>query len=566
MTATPTSSNLALTHWPQYLQRSLVKPQTTLYDNLAISTRRFGRQTAIGFFGRDVSYDELSDVAERFAGWLQNDVGLAAGDRVMLYMQNCPQWIMAYYGTQRADGVCVPANPMCKAQELKYLLQDSGAKVVVCSQELLPQVMEAMEGTQVKRVVQTCYADYLTPNNNFSLPGWLTAPAEPPPGPSFIRWMDVLATAHSPTPSQAKPGDLAVINYTSGSTGNPKGCMHSHQTYMHTMVGLTTWHGHPPGTVFLGVSPMYQVAGITVGVHGFVYVGGTIVPMPRWDRKLAAQLISHYQVHFAGIAPAAIIDMLADQEIDSEQLSSLRRVSFGGATMPDAVWQELNERLGLQFIEAYGMTETAATTHINPIHRPKRQCAGLPFFDTDCRLIDPDSLEEAPPGREGEIVISGPQLFMGYWGRPDETEESFVWIDGKKFFRSGDVGRLDDEGYLHITDRIKRMINASGFKVWPAEVENKLHDHPAIKEVCVIGANDPYRGETVKAVVVLHERYVGSVRAEDIIDWARNCMAAYKYPREVEFVQSLPRSPVGKVMWREMQEEENKRRTGATAN
>jgi fatty-acyl-CoA synthase len=214
MTATPTSSNLALTHWPQYLQRSLVKPQTTLYDNLAISTRRFGRQTAIGFFGRDVSYDELSDVAERFAGWLQNDVGLAAGDRVMLYMQNCPQWIMAYYGTQRADGVCVPANPMCKAQELKYLLQDSGAKVVVCSQELLPQVMEAMEGTQVKRVVQTCYADYLTPNNNFSLPGWLTAPAEPPPGPSFIRWMDVLATAHSPTPSQAKPGDLADLQGT----------------------------------------------------------------------------------------------------------------------------------------------------------------------------------------------------------------------------------------------------------------------------------------------------------------------------------------------------------------
>src|SRR5690606_20540928 len=316
-----------------------------------------------------------------------------------------------------------------KAQALKSLLQDSGAKVVVCSQALLPQVMEAMEGTQVKRVVQTCYADYLTPNNNFSLPGWLTAPAEPPPGPSFIRWMDVLATAHSPTPSQAKPGDLAVINYTSGSTGHPKGCMHSHQTYMHTMVGLTTWHGHPPGTVFLGVSPMYQVAGITVGVHGFVYVGGTIVPMPRWDRKLAAQLISHYQVHFAGIAPAAIIDMLADQEIDSEQLSSLRRVSFGGATMPDAVWQELNERLGLQFIEAYGMTEAAATTHSKPIHRPKRQCAGLPFFDTDCRLIDPDSLEEAPPGREGEIVISGPQLFMGYWGRPDETEESFVWID-----------------------------------------------------------------------------------------------------------------------------------------
>ncbi|WP_326538300.1 long-chain-fatty-acid--CoA ligase [Pseudorhodoferax sp.] len=550
-------------HWPPYLPRHLVKPDTTLHANLEVAALRYPERVAIGFFGRDIRYAEFKATAQALAGWLQRHAGFARGERAALFMQNCPQWSMAYYGVQRADGVCVPANPMYKADELRAVLEDSGATVLVCGAELLPQALQAAHGTTVRHVLVTAYADYLPEVATFELPAWIHQPVPADLPAIASRWTDVIAAGHLPAAAQAAPDDLAVINYTSGSTGGAKGCMHTHRTHMHTMVGLSTWHGHPPGTVFLGVAPMYQVAGLTVGVHCAVYTGGTVVPLPRWDRRLAARLIRHYQVHFAGIAPAAIIDMLADPALQHDDLASLRRVSFGGATMPDAVWRTLDERLGLQFIEAYGMTETAATTHINPVHRPRRQCAGLPFFDTEALIVDPATGQPCPDGTAGEIVVRGPQIFQGYWGRPAETAEAFIEIAGQRYFRSGDIGLVDDEGYLHITDRLKRMINASGFKVWPAEVENLLYGHPAVQEACVIGARDGYRGETVKAVVVLRESHRGRIGEHDLVAWSRERLAAYKYPRIVQFVDSLPKSPVGKVLWRELQEAESARTPAA---
>jgi fatty-acyl-CoA synthase len=540
-------------HWPNYLPHHLVKPYTTLAANLEVSALRYGDRTAIGFMGRDISYTELLQASRHFAGWLQS-MGVERGDRVMLYMQNAPQWIMAYYGVLRADAVLVPANPMNKADELKKLLQDSGAKVIVCSAELAATASQASEGTSVTHLVSAAYSDYLPDAPVVALPEWMHTEWPLPPG--AIAWPDTLAAHLDPAPPMAQPGDLATINYTSGSTGVAKGCMHTHQTIMHTAVGLATWHGHAPGTAFLGVAPMYQVAGFTVAANCAIYVGGTVVPLPRWDRRLAMGLIQHYRVHFGGVAPTALIDMLSDPEIDRYDLSSLKRVSFGGATMPDSVWKQVNEKLGLQFIEAYGMTEAAATTHINPVHRPKRQCLGIPFFDTQSIVVNAETLEPCLAGEPGEILIAGPQLFLGYWNKPEETAESFVEIDGTRYFRSGDIGMVDDEGYFFMTDRVKRMINASGFKVWPAEVENLLYAHPAIKEACVIGTHDSYRGESVKALVVLKPGFEGKVSAQDVIDWSRERMAAYKYPRSVEFLDALPKSPVGKILWRDLQDAE----------
>ncbi len=541
-------------YWPHYLPRTLVKPQTTLDVNLDVSALRFGDQVAIGFFGRDFSYRELKALAERFASWLRTEQNLQAGERVALYMQNCPQWIIAYYGVLKAGGVVVPVNPMNRAKELKGQLLDSGASVIVCMQDLAGQAIEAAADTQVKAIVSTAYADALPEDDTFGLPDWMLAPVQVPSG--CIGWQDTL-TDRAYQPVDRKPDDLALLNFTSGSSGAPKGCMHTHQTFMHTTVGLSTWHGHAPGTVFLGVAPMYQVAGLVVGVNCAIYVGGTVVPLPRWDRKLAAKLIQHYKIRFAGIAPTAIIDLLALPELDQYDLGSLKRVSFGGASMPESVWQRMQERLGLSFIEAYGLTETAATTHINPVDRPKRQCLGVPYFDTESLIIDPETLQPLPIGEQGEIVMRGPQIFKGYWNRPEDTAAAFVEVDGKAWFRSGDMGYVDDEGYFFMTDRLKRMINASGFKVWPAEVESTLYGHPAIHEVCVIGATDTYRGETVKAVVVLREEARGKVTEQQIIDWARERMAAYKYPRVVKFALGLPKSPVGKVLWRELQDLEN---------
>lgn len=543
-------------YWPHYLSRQLVKPYTTLVANLEVSALRYGQRTAIGFMGCDITYNELWQSSLHFAGWLQHAATVQAGERVMIYMQNTPQWLMAYYGILRADAVVVPANPMNKVDELQKLLHDSGAVVLVCSAELVSQAAEASRGTAVRNIVVSAYDDYLPAQPVVDVPAWMLS-SNPALPSQAVPWKNTLQAAFLPRTATATPDDLATINYTSGSTGGPKGCMHTHQTIMHTTVGLATWHGHAPGTVFLGVSPMYQVSGLLVAVNCAIYVGGTVVPLPRWERRLAASLIQRYRVHFAGIAPTAIIDLLSDPEIDRFDLSSLKRISFGGATMPESVWKQMHDKLGLSFIEAYGMTETAATTHINPIDHPKRQCLGIPFFDTQSIVVNPETLAPCATGEPGEILISGPQLFKGYWQKPQETATSFVEVNGTRYLRSGDIGYVDEDGFFFMTDRVKRMINASGYKVWPAEVEKLLYDHPAVKEACVIGTKDAYRGESVKAVVVLQPNFRGCINEQELIEWSRERMAAYKYPRSVEFVDALPKSPVGKILWRELQDEES---------
>src|SRR6185436_3979306 len=218
---------------------------------------------------------------------------------------------------------------------------------------------------------------------------------------------------------------------------------------------------------------------------------------------------------------------------------------------------KLEQALGLPFLEGYGLTETTAPSHANPVHRPKRQCAGIPYFDTDSRVIDPTSFKELGPNEVGEIITHGPQVFRGYWRQPKATDDAFIEHDGKKFFRTGDLGYYDEEGYFFITDRLKRMINCSGYKVWPAEVEAMLYAHPDIQEACVISARDAHRGETVKAVVVLKPASRGKVEPASITAWARDKMAAFKVPRVVQFVDALPRTATGKVFWRKLQEEEN---------
>jgi fatty-acyl-CoA synthase len=226
--------------------------------------------------------------------------------------------------------------------------------------------------------------------------------------------------------------------------------------------------------------------------------------------------------------------------------------------MPQAVAQRLLEQFGLQYVEGYGLTETAAPSHSNPPDRPKQQCLGVPFMSCDARVVDPDTLREVAPGEQGEIIVHGPMVFDGYWKRPEATQAAFIEFEGKRFFRTGDLGRMDEDGYFFITDRLKRMINASGFKVWPAEVEALMFRHPAIAEACVISARDAYRGETVKAVVVLRPGQEGKVSEQDIIGWCRENMAVYKAPKIVQFAPSLPKSGSGKVMWRTLQEAEGR--------
>jgi fatty-acyl-CoA synthase len=268
--------------------------------------------------------------------------------------------------------------------------------------------------------------------------------------------------------------------------------------------------------------------------------------------------VQKHGVYGLALITAMVIDFVSNPRLPEYDLSSLRRIAGGGAAMPKAVAHALEHKLGLRYGEGYGMTETMAATHSNPPDAPKAQCLGVPLFDVDARVVDPATFQELPPGEVGEIVVHGPQVMLGYWNQPEASAQAFVEIDGKRFLRTGDLGTTDEDGYFFFVDRLKRMINAAGFKVWPAEVEALLYQHPAVQEACVIAAMDPRRGETVKAVIVRKPGAAGEVSEQQIIDWSHEHMAAYKVPRIVEFVDALPKSGTGKVMWRELQERERR--------
>ena len=549
--------------WPKRLPKAVIAPETSLWANLDIAARRYPDKAAYVFFGRTLTYRELHAQADAVAGWLQG-AGVQSGDRVAIFMQNCPQFVAAYYGILRANAVVVPVNPMNRADEFKHYITDPQTRVVICAADLAAIVETAnAELPAAERLLQVLVTRYTDAMPDGALDPGDAAPAtmdawlrsDPPLPSGNVRWTDALAQRLPPGPHTAQPDDLAMLPYTSGTTGLPKGCMHTHRTLMHNTVG-GQWSYAAPESIGLGVVPMFHITGMLYGVLGTVYSGSTQVLMPRWERELAGRLISRYRITHWTCIPTMMIDLFGSPNYKSFELSSLRYMSGGGAAMPHAVAQRLLDEFGLTFAEGYGLTETAAPSHANPPERAKLQCLGIPIFGVDSRVVDPQTLRELPVGEVGEIITRGPMVFKGYWRHPEATKDAFIEFEGRSFFRTGDLGRMDEEGYFFLTDRLKRMINASGFKVWPAEVEMLLYKHPAVQEACIIAARDAYRGETVKAVVVLRADAKGRTSPEDITAWAREHMAAYKVPKIVEFVDALPKSGSGKVMWRLLQDQE----------
>ncbi len=548
-------------HWPPGLPRTLTLPRTTLWHNLEVSAARYPDKVAYWFYGGSLTYAKLKAEAEALAGYLQRACGVKRGDRVVLYAQNCPQFVIAYYATLRADGVVVPANPMVKTDEFAHYVEDSGGRVAVVMQELLPYA-EPLLGKSLDRIVVGAYSEYIDPATDLAVPDFVRAPAVAPARGDVVAWKDALGAGHVPGPHTATDTDLACLPYTSGTTGKPKGCLLSHRNIMATSAGSCAWGGFNCEAVGLGVLPMFHLTGMQASMNNAIYLGASTVLLARWDRDTAARCIARHKVTGWTAITTMVVDFLANPKLGEYDLSSLERIGGGGAAMPEALAAKIESVFGLKFVEGYGLTETAAPSHSNPQHRPKRQCAGIPFLNTDARVLDPSTRKELGPNETGEIVVHGPQVFGGYWNQPAATKDAFLEHDGKTFFRTGDLGYYDEEGYFFITDRLKRMINASGFKVWPAEVEAMLFGHPDIQEACVIGARDEHRGETVKAVVVLKAAARGRTKPEDIVAWAKDHMAAYKYPRIVEFVEALPKTGTGKVFWRKLQEDENRRTSG----
>ena len=553
--------------WPKRLPHALVAPQTSLWFNLQVSAMRYPERLALVFMGQTWTYSQLLNATERIASSLRQ-MGVQKGDRVVLDMQNCPQLVIAHFAILRLDAVVVPVNPMNRMEELKHYILDPDAKVAVTTADLAPElaaasnalpVQEGLKHLLVTQFTDVFDADAVSPEEMPEAwrPWLLTTHALPElMGGEVHAWQDAMQTSIDLADVSATSQDLAVLPYTSGTTGLPKGCMHTHGTIMHNALASGLWSNGTAENKCLCVVPMFHITGMVSVMHASLYLGATLVLMPRWDRDVAGRLISKWKItHWTNI-PTMVIDLLGSPNLSTYDLSSLQNIGGGGAAMPEAVAQKLFELFNLKYIEGYGLTETAAPSHTNPPDDSKQQCLGIPFMSVDARVVDPETLKELPMGQSGEIVISGPQVFKGYWKRPEATANAFFELDGKSFFRSGDMGRVDAEGYFFMTDRLKRMINASGFKVWPAEVEALMFKHPAIQEACIISTKDPYRGESVKAVVVLRSSHKGQVSEQDIVDWCRDTMAVYKVPRVVEFMDALPKSGSGKVMWRSLQEAE----------
>jgi fatty-acyl-CoA synthase len=553
--------------WPEHAPRHLHVPETNLYYNVEVSAARFPKKPFLIFYDTPITFSQFKQETETLAAYLEQVCGVKKGDRVLLYMQNSPQFMIGYYAILRANAVVVPVNPMNLTGELKHYVSDADAKVALVAQELYPRMKPLLnpggDESSLDHLVVAAYSDYLRQPTTLNVPDFVAAPRAPIAGAGVSLWADAMARQLQPGPLTAGPDDLCVMPYTSGTTGHPKGCMHTHRTTMYNTVSGGVWGQGNQGTVSMAVLPLFHVTGMQGVMNGVIFGGSTVVLLPRWDRDAAAECVQRYRITGLGLITAMVVDFVSNPKLDQYDLSSLRRIGGGGAAMPQAVADILEKKLGLKYGEGYGMSETNAATHMNPPDRSKKQCLGVPIFDVDARVVDPNTLQELPPGETGEIIVSGPQVMVGYWKNPDATRDAFVEIDGKRFLRTGDLGQTDAEGYFFFVDRLKRMINAAGFKVWPAEVEALLYQHPAIQEACIIAAKDAKRGETVKAFVVLKKDAVGKVSEQEVIDWSHANMAAYKIPRIVEFVEALPKSGTGKVMWRALQEQENARSTAA---
>ena len=543
--------------WPKRRPHDFPIPATNVSLNLATSAERFPNEPAIVYYDSPISYARLWREVEQLAGYLERGAGVKAGDRVILLMQNSPQFAIAYYAIMRANAVVVPLNPMNVAEELTIYVEDSGAKVALAGQELAERLAPSF-AAGLERVVVAAYSDYVERETKLNLPPAVAAPRASIDRPGFSSWNDALAANQHPGPVTTGNDDIALLPYTSGTTGRPKGCVHTHRSVQTTTLSVPIWGGvNAPGGRILSTLPFFHVTGMTCDMNAAFFTGGTLVMMTRWEAQTTLTLIERYKCTSMTAISTMVVDLLAQPDFRPDRISSLNRLSGGGAPLPAAVGEQLIGRLGLNYMEGYGLTETISMTHANPPDRTKLQCLGIPTFGVDSRVIDPDSGLEVAAGETGEIVISGSQVMREYWHQPEATAESFLEIDGKRFFRTGDLGYMDDEGYFFMVDRLKRMINAAGFKVWPAEVETKLFAHPAVKEACVIASLDPRKGEQVKALVVRRDGDTST--ADEIIAWARTKMASYKVPAVVEFVDALPRSGTGKVQWRELQEAENQR-------
>lgn len=505
-----------LREYPAWMPAELALPTASLIDVWERTVASRGDRPAVLHFDEAISFAEIDERASRFAAWLE-DVGVAKGDRVALTLQNDPEFLVAQYGAWKRGCVVVPLSPMFKRKEIDFHLADSGARVWVVRDEIL-----AAEGGVCERVLPVSE---------------LTA---------VCARVSARATWRVPV----TPDDLAYLVYTSGTTGSPKGSMGLHRHIAFNASSMRAWFQVDGSDVIAGVAPLFHITGLVAHLALSAMTGAPVILAHRFQASEMLRLMEAHGATFTLAAITAFIAMM--REPVTRDLSRLTKCGTGGAPVPPSVVAQFAERFGVQIHNTYGLTESNSASHLSapgvdgPVDPATGALAiGLPVANSVASIVDlADPARVLAPGETGEIALEGPMMFAGYWNRPDATAAAFC--DGR--FLTGDIGVMDERGWFYIVDRKKDMIVASGFKVWPREVEDVLYQHPAVREAAVVGDPDEYRGETVRAVVAL--KAGASASAEEIIAFCRARMAAYKYPRVVEIVEELPKTATGKFLRR----------------
>jgi long-chain acyl-CoA synthetase len=504
------------------------------------------------YFDTAIGVREAAEWAHALAAALRGELGLAPGDRVAVMLQNVPQLPIAIHAVWRCGAVVSTVNPMNKERELRHQLTDSGARLVVCLESLHPVVEAAREGTAVEHVVTVSELDMLD-----EAPAAL-AGHERFECPGAIPFARLLETPPGDAPAvEVELDSPALLTYTSGTTGVPKGAINTHRAVVHNAEAMTAWGGLGPGDVTVAMAPLFHITGLVCHVATARASMTPLLLLYRFEPGEILRLIERWRGSFVIGPLTAFVAMLDHPSFGERDLSSLTKVASGGAPVHAAVVERWERLTGAYMHNTYGLTETAAPSHMVPRGRrspvdPESGALsiGLPIADTDSRVVRVEDGAEAEPGEQGEILTRGPGVSPGYWERPQESAEAIE--DG--WLHTGDVGKRDADGWFYLVDRIKDMINVSGYKVWPREVEDVLYQHPAVAEAAVVGAPDDYRGETTVAYVALRDGAEPS--GEELIEHCRGLLAVYKAPRRVVFVEEIPKTLTGKALRRELRERE----------
>ena len=544
-----------LSSWPKGVPEHIEYAEISLGEALRNSALASPDGDAINYFGARLTFKELDGLVNKFAAAVQG-LGVEKGDRVAIYLPNIPQFVIAYYGVLRAGGVVVACSPLYKEREIAHILRDSEAKIIVAWDRLYPFVQAVRSETKLTEVVTTSVRDYLPPALRLLSP-LKGVKSYPCPGARDMKAL--LGEARGPPKAvQVDPRkDLALLQYTGGTTGIPKGAMITHYNLMANAEQVKAWVPLQPGDTTLSALPLFHIFGMTVAMNSPIYQRSTMIllPDPRDIQGVINAIEKYRPAIFPGV-PTMYIALINTPGIEKRNVRSIRLCVSGASALPGEVQRKFEALTGGRLVEGYGLTETSPVTHCNPLDDPQKNrpgSIGIPYPDTEAKVVDLESGErDLQPGEAGELVIRGPQVMMGYWNKPDENK---VALRGGWFY-TGDIATMDPDGYFRIVDRKKDMIDVSGFKVWPREVEEILFEHPAVQEAAVVGIPDARSGEAVKAFVVLKKGSEGKVTAEEISKFCKDRIASFKAPRFVEFKNELPKTVVGKVLRRELKTEQ----------